>query len=79
MGAMTTMVMDYPDEDLVITERAALVAWHLAHGEALTTDNIADLVGVCHSTAYRMMCKLARILPIIHANNHWEALFMHEF
>jgi hypothetical protein len=75
---MGLMVMDYPDEDLVITERAALVAWHLAHGEGMTTGDVARLVGVHESTARRMMYKLSRVLPIIHKNGCWEALFCSE-
>jgi len=63
-----------PEEDLVVTERAALVAWHLAHGEGMTIADIADMVGVHRSTARRMMMKLARVLPIIHEDGFWEAL-----
>jgi hypothetical protein len=68
----------HPEEDMVITERAALVAWRLAHGEAMTTADAAEMVGVCERSAQRMMCKIARILPIVQRNGHWEAAFFGE-
>lgn len=72
------IVLDYPEEDLVITERAALVAWRLAHGEAMTSEQVAEMVGVCECTAQRMMCKIARVLPIVQRNGFWEAIFFEE-
>jgi hypothetical protein len=29
--------------ELTPQERAALIAWHLAHGEAMTTEQVAEL------------------------------------
>jgi DNA-binding IclR family transcriptional regulator len=45
-------------------ERAALVAWHIAHGESLTVANVMSLTGLSYSGAHRMMTDLARVLPI---------------
>lgn len=71
-------MLDFPEEDLVITERAALVAWRLAHGDAMSTEDAARLVGVARSTAYEMLCKMARVLPIRRYNGLWEAAFLAE-
>ena len=75
---MAVMVMDYPAEDLVITERAALVAWHLAQGEAMTTCDVAETVGLCRTAAYKLMTKLARVLPIVHLDGVWMVAFYEE-
>lgn len=71
-------MLDFPEEDMVITERAALVAWRLAHGEAMSTDDAAAMVGVARSTAHEMLCKMARVLPIRCYNGLWEAFFYSE-
>ena len=56
--------MDYPGNDLVVTERAAVVSWQLADGARMTTREIAQSSGLHVRSAYHMMNKLARVLPI---------------
>ena len=56
--------MDYPANDLVVTERAATVSWQLADGARMTTREIAQSSGLQVRGAYRMMNKLARVLSI---------------
>ena len=56
--------MDYPANDLVVTERAAQAAWMLAEGATLTTREIAERVGLHVKSTYHMMYKIARVLPI---------------
>jgi len=56
--------MDYPESDMVVTERAAKTAWLLADGARMTTRDIADKVGLHVRSAYHMMNKLGRVLPI---------------
>jgi hypothetical protein len=53
-------------------ERAALVAWWLAHGEALTTQQVAELTGLEVVSAYQMMGRLARVLPIYLDGGFWQ-------
>jgi len=55
---------DFPRSDLVVTERAAQTAWMLADGAQLTTREIASHVGLQLKSAYHMMNKIARVLPI---------------
>jgi len=57
--------MDYPGSDLVVTERAAQAAWMLCEGATLTTRQIAEKVGLHVKSAYHMMNKIARVLPVM--------------
>ena len=60
-------------------ERAALVAWHLAHGEGMTTQDVADLCGFSRVSGWRLMMALCRVLPIYQTENGvWEVLFLKE-
>ena len=56
--------MDYPGNDLVVTERAAAVSWQLADGARMTTREIAEHSGLRLRGTYYMMLKLSRVLPI---------------
>ena len=67
-------MLDYPEEDLVITERAAIVAWELARGKTLTTEAVAEMVGICYHSAYRMLCKIARVTPVVDEFGSWKAI-----
>ena len=51
-------------EDYSAQEKAALIAWHLAHGEGMTTGEVASLTGLTQSGAWRLMDRLSRVLPI---------------
>lgn len=55
---------DYPDKDMVVTERAATVSWQLADGVRMTTREIAERSGLQLRGTYYMMLKLSRVLPI---------------
>ena len=52
------------DTDYTAQEKAALIAWHLAHGEGLQTRDVAALTGLAMDGAWRLMQRLARVLPI---------------
>jgi hypothetical protein len=52
------------DQDYTAQEKAALVTWHLAHGEELTTAEIALMAGLTFQGAWFLMIRLARVLPI---------------
>ena len=52
---------DLPD---TITERAALVVWHLAHGECMQTRDVARLTGLTRQGAWDLMQRLSRMIPI---------------
>jgi molybdenum-dependent DNA-binding transcriptional regulator ModE len=54
-----------PDDDLLPTERAAVLVRRLTLGEAITTAQAARLVGVSRQAAWLMLTKLSRVLPIV--------------
>ena len=56
--------MGADQSDLTITERAALVTWHLAHEEGISTANVADMCELTRQGAYDLMRRLSRVLPI---------------
>jgi hypothetical protein len=64
--------------ELTPQERAALVAWHLAHGEAMTTRQVAELTGLAIGGSYRLMNALSRVLPIYRADGVWQVCAMQE-
>lgn len=51
-------------DDYTAQERAALITWHLAHGERITTAEIASLTGLTWAGAWFLMRRLSRVLPI---------------
>lgn len=65
-------------EDYVATERVGLIVWHLAHGEALTTAQVAELAGITPSGARRMLYKLSRSIPILCFSGEWMPSVMAE-
>jgi DNA-binding CsgD family transcriptional regulator len=50
--------------DLIVTERAGRVAWRLAKGAKMTTCEVAKREEIHIRSAYHLMNKLARVLPI---------------
>ncbi|MCU0503514.1 MAG: hypothetical protein MUC51_17480 [Anaerolineae bacterium] len=64
--------LDPPD---TATERAALVTWWLAGGLMLSTADAGLLLGLTHDSAYRLLCRLSRVLPIYQdGNGYWMVL-----
>ena len=65
--------------ELVITERAALIAWHLAHGEAMRTSDVVMMTGLERQGAWKLMCRLSRVLPIYQDDcGFWQVNVMRE-
>ena len=65
--------------DLVAQERAAKVTWWLAHGETMTTAQVAEMTGLSRQGAWKMMVNLARVIPICgNDDDEWEAAVMQE-
>lgn len=67
------------DREYAVTERAAIVSVLLLF-DALTIDQgistarIADACYMSESGAYKMMCRIARVQPIIYADGVWRWL-----
>lgn len=60
-------------------ERAGILVWHLAHGDALLTEDAARLTGLTHRGALRLLCGLSRVLPIYQDDRAlWQVLAMRE-
>lgn len=56
-------------------QRAALVAWWLAHGEGLRTADVARLTGLTWTGAKQLLCMLSQHLPIYQDERHiWRVL-----
>ena len=71
--------MDYPESDMVITERAALVGWWMAEGARMNVVEIAEHVGLGKRSVYYMMNKIARSLPIaLDEHGRWHRIDKHK-
>lgn len=61
-------------QNLMTTERVALLTWGLMLGTTYTTAQAADLTGLSCDGAYRMLRRVSRVLPIHCENGRWRAL-----
>lgn len=52
------------DTDYTAQEKAALITWHLVHGEAMQTKDVAKMAGLSMVGAWYLMQRLARVIPI---------------
>jgi len=59
-------------------QRAALVAWWLAHGEGMTTADVARLAGVKLRAAQQLMIELSCVLPILRESGVWQVCALAE-
>lgn len=66
--------MDYPAQDLVPQQRAALVAIKLHQGAALTPRQVASFVGVSERESYNILTSLSAVLPIFKDGCLWRWL-----
>jgi len=68
---------DTKKQNLNAWSRAAKVTDLLWRGQQFTTQEVADLLGVCYTTALRMMAEIARVIPAIQQeryDGHWRLL-----
>jgi len=54
------------------SERVALVVWHLMRGQKLTTRSVATLTGLPMPSAWRMMARLSRVVPVYQDGPVWR-------
>jgi len=59
-------------------EKVALVVWHLAHGDGLSTASVADMTGLTRQGAWELMICLSRVLPIYQDNGVWQVCALRE-
>jgi len=73
------MLVTIHPEEMLPTERAALVAYWLVKGEALTVDQVVEIAGYQRKReARRLLQALARVLPIYKRDGHWEVCELQE-
>jgi hypothetical protein len=61
--------------ELTVTERAAFIGWRLMSGDAWTTQEIATLMGMEWTSAYYMLNRISRLLPIYQdAQKRWKRI-----
>jgi len=72
------MTDDPINHDYTAQERAALVAWNLAHGEGMTTANVAITTGLTWRSALDLMNRLSRVLPIAQKDGVWQVCALAE-
>lgn len=62
--------------DVTPTERAAIVTRELMSGKALTKNDVAELTECEPDSAYRVLCRLSRVLPLCEDGGRWSLLEM---
>lgn len=60
------------------SERVALVVWWLAHGEGLTTKQVALLTGLQMRSARELLYSISRVLPIYQDGSIWQVCAVRE-
>lgn len=62
------------DDEMVTTERVALVVWQIANGNSLSTADVAKMLCITHSGAWRLLAKLCRVLPVSMTDGVWHKM-----
>ena len=60
--------------DVTPTERVAIVVRDLAHGQQLTPRQVADMTACNLGTAYRVLERISRVLPVYEDGGRWAWL-----
>lgn len=66
--------MSKPPPDVTPSERTAIVTLALARGRALTPGDVATLTECAERTAYDVLHRLARVLPVYEERGRWAML-----
>jgi len=66
------------EREYITTERVAVIVWQLAHGEALSTAQVAEIAGITQRGARQMLEKLSRVIPILPFGGEWMPAVMAE-
>jgi hypothetical protein len=64
--------------EMLLSQKAALVAYHLTLGEGLHTVQVAEMTGFSVRQAQRLMIHLSECIPIYLDNGVWQLLDFHE-
>jgi hypothetical protein len=58
-------------DELITTERVALVVYRLTLGGRYTTNDIAEMTGITYQGAAYMMAKISRMVPVVRWGGKW--------
>lgn len=69
-------MFDADDRELITTERVGLITYILLNprGAKYTTAHFANVAGVTHEGAWRILTKLSRVLPVCRDMDGWYML-----
>ena len=59
------------DEELTPSERAAVLTRLLMLGWKPTTDEVAEKFGVAGVSAWRILSRLSRVMPVVQVGDRW--------
>ena len=60
--------------DVTPTERVAIVVRDLAHGQQLTPRQVSELTACDLRTAYRVLERISRVLPLYEDAGQWALM-----
>lgn len=63
-------------ERLTTVEATCRLCWHLAHGEAMTTAQAAELIGYSRQGAWHVLSLMSRYWPIYQDDDGFWQLIM---
>lgn len=66
----TTVAVE-AQEDYITTERVAIVVHRLTLGRKFTTKEVSALTGINRHSAWSMLCKISRVLPLCYEDGYW--------
>lgn len=58
--------------EMLPSQRAAIIAWHLAHGETFRTRQIAEMFDIPLNRAFLLMSILSQCIPIYVEHGVWQ-------
>lgn len=64
-------------DGMLPTERIAVVVWGLAQGKSYTTTEIMEATGLTRFGAYKLACRISRVIPLYQDGKHWRVLDGH--
>ena len=60
--------------ELLLSQKAALVAYHLALGEGLRTFQVAEMIGLSRQQAWVLLSHMSQCIPIYMDHGVWLML-----
>lgn len=57
--------------EMVVTERAGVIAWELGRGRRLSNHDVQAMTGLGRSGSWLLMGRLSRVLPVVFYDGVW--------